>query len=237
MGTPEADGFDPEARSEREIGREMVDQSTGLGSVMAHLYRGEMNRVTTWRQRLDETSKWAVTVLAGVLVYAFSSADASHAVLLAGIVVTAVFLGIEARGYQDYEVWRARIRMIQQNLFANALDPSAGVEHRDWRRELSRDYRNPTTKIPYREALQRRLQRIYLPLLVILLAAWIFRITALSPEPFIRAAALGTVSGRVVIGAVGLFYLAALAMAFWPQERRAKGEIRGTGLGKRKESG
>ena len=232
MGMPEGDSFDPEAREEREIGREMIDQSTGLGSVMAHLYRGEMNRVTTWRQRLDETSKWAVTVLAGVLVYAFSSSGTSHAVLLAGIVVVTVFLGIEARRYQDYEIWRARIRMIQQNLFANALDPSAGVEHRDWRRELSRDYRNPTTKIPYREALQRRLRRVYLPLLAILLAAWIFRITALSSGPFVRAAALGTVPGLAVIGAVGLFYLAALAMTFWPQERRAKEEFSGAELGK-----
>jgi uncharacterized membrane protein len=33
----------------------MVGESTGLGSAVAHLYRGEVNVVTTWRSRLDET--------------------------------------------------------------------------------------------------------------------------------------------------------------------------------------
>ena len=41
---------DPEAPAEREIGREMVDQSTGLGSVLAHLYRGEVAREISWRE-------------------------------------------------------------------------------------------------------------------------------------------------------------------------------------------
>lgn len=36
MTDPNSDEFDPTAREQREIGREMVDQSTGLGSVMAH---------------------------------------------------------------------------------------------------------------------------------------------------------------------------------------------------------
>ena len=35
------DEFDPEAREAREIGREMVDKSTGLGSVAVHFYRGK----------------------------------------------------------------------------------------------------------------------------------------------------------------------------------------------------
>ncbi len=66
-------GFDPEAPEQREIGREMVDQSTGLGSVVAHLYRGEMDRAVNWRQRLDQTTNWAVTIIAGILAYAFSN--------------------------------------------------------------------------------------------------------------------------------------------------------------------
>ena len=51
-----------------------------------------------------------------------------------------LFLGIEIRGYQYYYIYPARIRMIQENLFANALDTSTGVEHHDWRREFSDDH-------------------------------------------------------------------------------------------------
>jgi uncharacterized membrane protein len=224
------DEFDPEAPEQREIGREMVDQSTGLGTVAAHLYRGEMNRVTTWRQRLDSTTTWAVTVIAAVFVYAFSG-GASHAVLLAGIVVTTVFLSIEARRYQGYDIYRSRVRMIQENLLANALDPSQGVEHRDWRAELSEDYRHPKIKVPYREALARRLRRVYLPLLTALVVGWFFRVTALTSGPIIPGASLGSVPGLVVIGAVFVFSLAAVALTFWPQERHAKEEFSETDFG------
>jgi uncharacterized membrane protein len=231
MSSSEANDFDPEAPEEREIGREMIDQSTGLGSVMAHLYRGEMDRVTMWRQRMDESTKWAVTVIAAVLTYAFSSSGTSPAILLAGIVVTVVFLVIEARRYRDYDVYRSRARMIEENLFANALDPTAGVEHHDWREELSDDYRHPKLKITAREALRRRLRRIYLPLLAVLLVAWVFRITALSSGPIIEAAAVGSVPGLAVIGVVGVFYIGTVVLTFVPQNRRAKGERTETDLG------
>ena len=117
------DEFDPEAPEEREIGRETVDQSTGLGSVVAHFYRGEMSRVTTWRGRLDTTINWAVTIVSAILIYAFSS-QGNDIVLLAGIVIITMFLGIETRRYQGYDVFRARARMLQENLWANAPDPS-----------------------------------------------------------------------------------------------------------------
>jgi len=133
----------------------MVDDSTGLGSVMAHAYRGEIDRMGTWRQRLDETTKWAVTLMAAILTWAFSSTDNPHYLLLVGIVVVTIFLGIEARRYRDYDVFRSRARVIQENLLANALDPSQGIESHDWRAELSRDYRRPTLKVSLYEALAK----------------------------------------------------------------------------------
>lgn len=225
MGTDNGDEFDPEAPDQREIGREMVDQSTGMGSVMAHFYRGEMSRVTTWRQRLDETTKWAVTIIAGLLAYGFSTSG-TPSVLLAGIVVTTIFLAIEARRYQDYDVYRARVRLLQENLFANALDPSQGVEHRDWRRKLSNDFRNPALKTPYVEAVSRRLRRVYLALLVVLLAAWLFRLTAVKDNTaWITNASVGIIPGSVVVGAVCLFYLLGFWIAFRPRPRQSKEEF------------
>lgn len=219
------DDFDPEAPDQREIGREMVDQSTGLGSVMAHFYRGEMDRETTWRQRLDQTTNWAVTLLAAILAYAFSSAD-RHIILLIGMVITVLFLGVEARRYRDYDVYRSRIRLIQENLFANALDPSAGVEHRDWRTQLSDDLRNPALKISMQEALAHRLRRIYFVLLLVLFLAWLFQITVFtSGQTWRETAAIATIPGIAVVGVVVLLYVALLGVAFWPRERQAKGEF------------
>jgi len=221
------DEFDPTAADEREVGRGMVDDSSGLGSVLAHAYRGEVARAGTWRQRLDQTTTWAVTVLAAILTWAFSSADNPHYVLLVGVVVVTVFLGIEARRYRDYDVFRSRVRLLQENLFATALDPSEGVEERDWRVALSRDFRKPTIKVTYLEALANRLRRVYLALLGVLLVAWVFRITAFSGGgDWLAAAAIEAIPGAVVVAAVGAFYAAMLAVTFWPRERRAKGEFR-----------
>ncbi|ELY90095.1 DUF2270 domain-containing protein [Natrinema altunense] len=227
MSDSSGDEFDPTAPDQREIGREMVDDSTGLGSVMAHAYRGEIDRVGTWRQRLDETTKWAVTLMAAILTWAFSSTDNPHYILLIGIVVVAIFLGIEARRYRDYDVFRSRTRVIQENLLANALDPSQGTESHDWRAELSRDYRRPTLKVSLGEALANRLRRVYLPLLGVLLVAWVFRITAFAPrQDWLTTAEIGRIPGIVVITAVGVCYVVLLGITFWPRERRAKGEFR-----------
>lgn len=214
------DDFDPEAPEEREIGREMVDQSTGLGSVVAHLYRGEVAREISWRERLDSTTNWAVTVIAGILAYAFSSDDVAHSILLVGMGIGIVFLLIEARRFQQYDVWRSRVRSMQENLFANALDPSEGVEQRDWRRQLSEDYRRPNLKMPLRYALAHRLRRVYLPLLIGLLFVWLFRLTG-AEGPLVRAAAMSVAPGWLVLGVVGAVYLGLFALAFWPGIRAA----------------
>lgn len=229
--------FDPAAPEEREIGREMVDKSTGLGSVVAHLYRGEVERVTTWRVRLDQTTNWAVTVMAAILVFGFSRATTSHAILLIGMAVMGVFLGIEARRYQSYDVWRSRTRLLQENLFANALDPSAGVERPRWRAELSDDYRSPAIKMPYHEAIGRRLRRVYLPLLGVMLAAWLFRIVVYSPgKTWLEAASFPGVPGLIVLSVVVLVYALVFATAYWPRTRHAKGEFASTEYGEWKDT-
>ncbi|WP_226006631.1 DUF2270 domain-containing protein [Natrinema salinisoli] len=237
MADSNDDTIDPTSPEQREVGREMVDESTGLGSVMAHAYRGELGRVDTWRQRLDQTTTWAVTVMAVILTWAFSSPDNPHYILLIGIVVVTVFLSIEARRYRDYDVFRSRVRMIQENLLATALDPSRDVERTDWRVELSQDYREPTVKVSMQEALANRLRRVYLGLLGVLLVAWIFRVSAFAPrEDWVETAAIAQIQGLVVIAVVVAFYVALLAIALWPQERQAKGEFRKGGEGDWKDS-
>lgn len=209
------DEFDPEAPEEREIGREMVDQSTGLGSVAAHLYRGEVDRATSWRARLDSTTNWAVTIIAGILAYAFSSDGVAHSIILVGMVIALVFLLVEARRFRRYDIWRSRVRSLQENLFANALDPAEGIEQRDWRRQLSEDYRNPGVKMSLRSALAHRLRRVYLPLLVGLLLVWLFRLNG-ADEPLLQAASVSNAPGWIVIGVVAVGYVLLFCLALWP---------------------
>ena len=209
------DEFDPEAPEERRIGREMVEESVGLGSVVAHMYRGEVEREVSWRERLDSTTNWVVTIIAAILAYAFSSDEVAHAIILVAMLVGVVFLLIEGRRFQQYDIWRSRVRSMQENLFAEALDPSQGVEQRDWRRQLSEDYRNPTTKLSLRIAVAHRLRRVYLPLLCGLLVAWLVRLGG-EDEPIVEAASVSSTPGWLVLSIVLAGYVCLFVTAFWP---------------------
>lgn len=219
----ELDATDPELR---EVGRGLLDEDMGPSSAMAHLYRGEVHRMKLWRERLDRTSNWAVIVMAAILTWAFSSPNNPHYIVLIGVAMLTVFLVIEARRYRGYEIWRTRVRKIQENVWSYGLDPSAGLVDPEWREQLSKDYRSPTIKISAEEAIAHRLRRVYLPLFGILFAAWLVRITAFSPQPWIESATIGMISGELVLVLVGMFYAGALFVALRPRTWHAKGELR-----------
>ena len=212
---------------EGNLGSEFADSKAEMTSLLGDAYRGELDRETTWRSRLDQTTTWGVTVVAAILTWAFTSADNPHYIILVGILALSLFLMIEARRYRDYDVYRSRVRLFQQNLLAEALDPSGGIEHEDWRSKLSQDYRTPMLKVSIREATANRLRRIYLPLLAVLLIAWLFRITAFAPdENPLTTASVASVPGIVVVAVVALYYIAIVTIVLWPQDREAKGEFR-----------
>ncbi|ELZ32565.1 hypothetical protein C474_07087 [Halogeometricum pallidum JCM 14848] len=227
------ESFDAVSEEARTMGRGFFEESSAPGSAMAHLYRGEIHRMTLWRERLDRTSNWAVTLIAAILTYAFSSANRPHYVILVGVVMVAVFLVIEARRYRGYDMWRSRVRILQRNVFAYSLDPSQGIEDPDWRPRLSRDYREPRVKISYEEAIAHRLRRVYLPLFTVLLGAWLFRVlvTADAGSTWPVSASVGAVSGTVATGLVGVFYAVLVGITFRPRVWQATGELRRNDIG------
>ncbi|PCR90403.1 hypothetical protein CP557_07560 [Natrinema ejinorense] len=87
--------------------------------------------------------------------------------------------------------------------------------------------RGSTLKVTFGEALVNRLRRVYLALLGVLLAAWIFRITAFAPrQDWLATAAVANIPVVVVVGVVTTFFIAVLGLALWPRERYAKREFR-----------
>ena len=87
-----------------------------------------------------------------------------------------------------------------------------------------------------REAMRNRLRRIYLPLLVVLLAAWLFRITAfVHGEDLLTTASIAVVPGPLVVTAVGVFYALLVGIVLWPREREAMGEFREGDIGEWKD--
>lgn len=229
------DEFDPLTEEHRAIGSGLFEQDMGPGSSMAHLYRGEVHRMTRWRERLDRTTNWAVTVMAAILTWAFSNPSNPHFLVLVGAVAVSFFLGIEAHRFRGYIVWRTRVRLMQENVWAYGLDPSEDLLHTDWRGELAADYRTPTVKISYEEALAHRLRRIYLPMLSIVLLAWLIRVTVITETPWPESAAVGAIPGLVVVALVLVLYAVAVAVAFRPREWKGHPELRSRAIGKWKQ--
>lgn len=208
---------------DESIGRDLFDGDPG--SPLAHLYRGEIHRMKLWRERLDRTTYWAVTVMAAILTWAFSSGNNPHYVILVGYLMLGVFLLIEARRFRGYDIWRSRVRTLQENVFALALWPEEELEAGEWRKRLAEDYRSPEPKISTEEAVAHRLRRVYLLLFGVLLTAWTFRVTAFEGEAWPATAAVGKIPGTVVTVVVLLTLLASVVVAFRPREWHVAGEV------------
>src|SRR6202051_4864317 len=91
--------------------------SAEMGAI-AHLYRGEVYRSTIWRTRLDHTTNLSNVTMGIALSTTFSSPEASPLPLLLVWLLIAVFLGMEARRYRYFNVWRARARWLETNFYA-----------------------------------------------------------------------------------------------------------------------
>ena len=193
-------------------------------SAMVHFYRGEMYRSQVWRMRLDTTTNWAVVTVAGMISFAFSSPDHGPLTLLLANILVTGFLWIEARRYRIFCVYRARVRMIEENFYLPLIRRSLVSPMDDWRDRVARDLDVPTFKNTQLEALLARLKRNYLWIYGILLVTWVARLfTHPTPaqdlaEVYSRTA-VGAIPPSVVVSAMALFYLSMVIALFTPSSR------------------
>ncbi|HEY9009509.1 MAG TPA: DUF2270 domain-containing protein, partial [Devosia sp.] len=95
----------------------LPSNSAEATNAMVHYYRAEMARMTSWRNRLDQTSNWAITVTAALLSVSLSTPAAHHGVLLFALLLVSLLLYVEARRYRFYDVYRMRVRQFERHYF------------------------------------------------------------------------------------------------------------------------
>jgi uncharacterized membrane protein len=187
-------------------------------TVMVHYYRGELARMAGWRDRIDRTSNWAITVVAAMLSLSLSSPTSHHSVLLFAMLLITLLWMIEARRYRFFDVYRDRVRLLECKYFARAIGGDK-VPGESWTEQLSLNLQSPHFNISLLAAMTRRLRRNYIWMYSILLLAWLLKITTplLQPEgvhlgwrePFVSmllSAEAGPIPGIAVIAGVTLFY-------------------------------
>ncbi len=147
----------------------------GFHTSMVHLYRGEMNRLTVWRKRLDVTSNWAILLTMGLTTFTLGDTDIPHYVLLLGLALVGISVAIEGRRYRHLYQSKWRIWLLENGYFAPLLD-SGYTPPADWRKRLAADLANPDFLIPWSCAVRVRLRRNYLFLLYLITAVWLVKL-------------------------------------------------------------
>jgi uncharacterized membrane protein len=188
-------------------------------TAMVHFYRAEIQRANVWRQRLDTTTNWAVVATGATLSIAFSQENVNHGVVILNSLMVLLFLYIEARRYRYYEVWSYRVRLMETDFYAAMLVPPFHPSP-EWAESLAENLLAPRFPISMAEAFGRRLRRNYLWIFLIIAASWVAKIwLTLNPpatlQEFIDGAAIGSISGGIVIACGIAFYsfLAIVAVA------------------------
>jgi len=202
---------------------------------LVHFYRGELNRATMWRIRLDNTTNWAIFSVMGLITFSLGDPSHSHVAILAGMILVLAFLGIEARRFRFFDVWRARVRMLEENFFGPILRRELRSPVMGWGSLVAEDLLHPRFKITYHQALRARLTRNYLTIFLLLLASWVVKIlmhpsAGASPSHPEVSMAIGPIPWWVALSLVCSIYgYLIIVLIAAPRRRSAQDEHWGEG--------
>jgi uncharacterized membrane protein len=180
-------------------------------SVMVHFYRGEIHRSITWRTRTDATTNWTILATAGMLSFAFSSPNTPHIVVLLSNLVIISFLNIESRRYRYFEVYRARVRMLEENFLIPIITRQLESPMGSWREMVAMDLDLPKYKTSYWEAIGFRLRRNYVWIFMIVLGAWVLKLAIHPTVDF----TLRTLWTRMHVGSLTAWVVLVLGVVFY----------------------
>ena len=184
-------------------------RASDFNAAMVHFYRAEVSRSNTWRQRLDNTTNWAVITTGAALTFSFGAPGNTHLVIILVTLLVLLFLFIEARRYRYYELWTHRVRLMETNYFVGLLSPPY-LPSSDWAGRVTESLKHPAFPITLGEAFGRRFRRNYAFIFLILALSWVLK-ASLHPRPaanfgeFLENATAGPVPGWLVLLAGILF--------------------------------
>lgn len=179
---------------------------------LVHFYRAVVSHSDVWRQRMDATTNWAAATTAGMVTFAFGNREASHFVLLLALGFDTIFLLMESRRYQIYDLWRRRFRTLNQYLIAPVLSAEP-VDDALVAERLSSVAADLGTTVPHlrlSDAIGFRLRRNYGYLFGVLLVAWVAKLAmhptdAAGLSDVIARASLAGLPGAAVVALLASF--------------------------------
>ena len=164
---------------QHEMFSSLEEERPNVIQAIAHLYRGEMNRLTIYRQRLDITSNWCITMVSAFLVFYLSTSVPIHLALFPLLPIFAFSLQ-ESRRYRYYRLVQHRIECLEKGFFVGDIFRSSIMPTEElwiWREKLNRSLFAPSHDISFFKAWIIRFFRNYIWMVYILFMAWMFKMT------------------------------------------------------------
>lgn len=199
--------------------------------ITAHFYRAVVAHGDVWRQRMDATTNWAAVTTAGMITVAFREPDAPSVLLLLSLVFDVVFLLMESRRYQVYDLWRRRFGTLNRHLVAPVLlgeQDARAAEIRRGLADVAEDLGGNVPHLSLPAAMGFRIRRNYAYLFGIATVAWGIKLE-LHPTPapdlaaVVQRATVGTVPGAWIVAFVAAFLVVAVVLALRaPSERMVR---------------
>jgi len=191
---------------------------SGQLNALIHLYRAEVGRMTTYRQRLDTTTNWSITSSALVTTFSLGNTLIPHEAFLFLMVINLFFLTVEARRFKVYEAARYRVLLLEHYFYPEVLGEGTP---RDWRRALLEARRTPYSFPPVGTlgAAGWRLRRNYLWIYLAVLLTWVAKLEIQGgpSADLFAAATIGRIPGVLVWAVVVVFYVALTAVGLLAQ--------------------
>jgi len=170
--TDERPGF-PDIPEERPLFEDKPLTRMEYIQALAHFYRAEMHRSLVWRTRLDTTTNWAIVATLAILTSSLQNPLYAREALLLGMFTNLVFLTIEARRFRFFDVWRARVRMLEENFYGGILRRDQASPDTEWGIHVADDLLCPRFHLTRLQAFRARLMRNFRFIFLFLLVAWI----------------------------------------------------------------
>lgn len=201
----------------------VVDRSAVAGEMddatLLAFYDQEVKRVLFFRRAMDLTRNLAIAIVAGMALVVFGLPEASHLVLFLGSLTVFTLALIETRSYRFADVSERRVRTVEQNYFARALDPSLAPAP-GWKEELAKGLAHFALQIGFLEAFAVRILHNYFLIFLALDACWFSKLylypaPASSLQSFVHRADLGFVPGPLVLSVVVPVWGSYIVLVVW----------------------
>lgn len=190
-------------------------------ATIIHFYRAIVMHADVWRQRLDATTNWAVVTTVGVISFSFTRPESPHFLLILLLAASCLFLLMESRRYQIYDIWRRRIRTLNRYVVAPNLSAEAGPSQEvieEKLGELAHDLGRIRPHLHFIDAVGYRMRRNYGYIFLFSIGSWVLKLIlhpqdVTSTAELLERARIGALPGAMVIVLVGLASLIILFLA------------------------